>query len=136
MPHQREDVLFELADAILAVDGAAPSPTHLSLQEPHRRGWGSLYAALDRGRSDDEARRKLPAAIRSPTPKGRHPSIPWGQACGHAATLRRRDELLTQGSYYHPSHYSVDKPIGAGWAYQFVAQLNVVRESWTVLMDV
>ncbi len=51
-------------------------------------------------------------------------------------TLRRRDELLTQGSYYHPSHYSVDKPIVAGWAYEFVAQLNVVRESWTVLIDV
>jgi hypothetical protein len=29
----------------------APSPAHLSLQAPHRRGLGSLYAALDRGRA-------------------------------------------------------------------------------------
>src|SRR5215211_4756098 len=29
------------------------------LQAPHRRGLGSLYAALDRGRIDDEAPRKL-----------------------------------------------------------------------------
>src|SRR5215211_4108090 len=47
--HRRADALFELADAILSADGAAPSPAHLSLQPSHRRGWGSLYAALDRG---------------------------------------------------------------------------------------
>jgi hypothetical protein len=57
--HRRRDALFELADAILCADGAAPSLAHLSLQPSHRRGWGSLYAALDRGRIDDEALRKL-----------------------------------------------------------------------------
>ena len=57
--HRRADALFELADAILAADGAAPSPAHLSLQASHRRGWGSLYAALERGRIDEEALRKL-----------------------------------------------------------------------------
>jgi hypothetical protein len=57
--HRRRDALFELADAILSADGGAPSPAHLSLQASHRRGWGSLYAALDRGRIDDEALRKL-----------------------------------------------------------------------------
>ena len=57
--HRRRDALFELADAILSADGVAPSPAHLSLQVPHRRGWGSLYAALRRGRIDYEALRKL-----------------------------------------------------------------------------
>jgi hypothetical protein len=57
--HRRRDALFELADAILSADGAAPSPAHLSLQVPHRRGWGSLYTALWRGRLDEEALRKL-----------------------------------------------------------------------------
>src|ERR671910_285068 len=57
--HRRRDALFELADAILTADGTAPSPAHLSLKASHRRGWGSLYAALDRGRIDDEALRKL-----------------------------------------------------------------------------
>src|ERR687886_903212 len=57
--HRRSDALFELADAILSADGTAPSPAHLSLQASHRRGWGSLYAALWRGRIDDEALRKL-----------------------------------------------------------------------------
>jgi hypothetical protein len=46
--HRRGDALFELADAILTADGTAPSTAHLS-----------LHAALDRGRIDDEALRKL-----------------------------------------------------------------------------
>src|SRR5215203_1499766 len=66
--HRRKDALFELSDAMLSADGAVPSPAHLSLQQPHRRGWGSLYAALDRGRIDAEALRKLLACIRSLAP--------------------------------------------------------------------
>jgi hypothetical protein len=57
-PHRRADALFELTDAILAAD-AFPSPVHLSLQAPHRRGWGSLYAAFARGRIDVGALRGL-----------------------------------------------------------------------------
>src|SRR5215218_3400533 len=56
--HRRGDALFELADALLTAD-AVPSPVHLSLQASHRRGWGSLYAALDRGRIDVETLRRL-----------------------------------------------------------------------------
>jgi len=41
-----------------------------------------------------------------------------------------------RGFYYHPSRHSAGQPIVAGWAYQFVAQLNFVRESWTAPMDV
>jgi hypothetical protein len=57
--HPRGDALFELTDAILSADAAFPSPVHLSLQASHRRGWGSLYAALWRGRIDAEALRRL-----------------------------------------------------------------------------
>jgi hypothetical protein len=56
---RRTDALFELTDAILTADAAVPSPAHLSLQPPHRRGWGSLYAALSNGRIGEEALRKL-----------------------------------------------------------------------------
>ena len=41
-----------------------------------------------------------------------------------------------RGYYYHPSRHSAGQPIVAGWAYQFVAQLNFVRESWTAPLDV
>jgi hypothetical protein len=53
--HRWGDALFELTDAILTADSAVPSPAHLSLQVPHRRGWGSLYAALNRGAIDAES---------------------------------------------------------------------------------
>ena len=47
---RRADALFELADALLTAAGTVHSPVHLSLVPAHRRGWGSLYAALYRGR--------------------------------------------------------------------------------------
>ena len=59
--HCRADALFELTDAILTA-GVLPSPVHLSLQPYHRRGWGSLYAALSQGTMDAEALRKLLAS--------------------------------------------------------------------------
>ena len=130
---RRKDALFELTDAILTADGAAPSPVHLSLQASHRRGWGSLYAALDRGRIDDEALRKLLA---------RHPLAgAQGEVPVYAvdASVWDRCDAETspqRGYYYHPSRHSAGQPIVAGWAYQFVAQLGFARESWTALVDV
>ena len=41
-----------------------------------------------------------------------------------------------RGFYYHPSRHSAGQPIVAGWAYQFIAQLNFVRESRTAPVDV
>jgi hypothetical protein len=58
---RRSDALFELTDAILTA-GVVSSPVHLSLQPSHRRGWGSLYAALSQGNIDTEALRKLVAS--------------------------------------------------------------------------
>ena len=131
--HRRRDALFELADAILAADGTAPSPAHLSLQVPHRRGWGSLYAALWRGRIDKEALRKLLARYPLAGTEG-EPSVyavdtsVWPRCDAEASPER--------GYYYHPSRHSAGQPIVAGWAYQLVAQLNFVRESWTAPVDV
>lgn len=131
--HRRADALFELADAILAADGAVPSPVHLSLEASHRRGWGSLYAALDRGRIDAEALRGLLA---------RHPLADSGATTPvyavDTSVWDRCDAECSpeRGFYYHPSRHSAGQPIVAGWAYQFVARLNFVRESWTAPMDV
>ena len=131
--HRRSDALFELADAILSADGIAPSPAHLSLEASHRRGWGSLYAALDRGRIDDEALRKLLA---------RHPLAgaegePFVYAVDTSVWDRCDAETSPErGYYYHPSRHSSGQPIVAGWSYQFIAQLNFVRESWTAPVDV
>jgi hypothetical protein len=129
--YRRGDALFELTDAILSADAAVPSPVHLSLQASHRRGWGSLYAALGRGRIDAESLRRLLA---------RHP-LAESQTPVYAVDVSVWDRCDAEcsperGFYYHPSRHSAGQPIVAGWAYQFVAQLNFVRESWTAPVDV
>ncbi|GAA4617159.1 hypothetical protein GCM10023195_76460 [Actinoallomurus liliacearum] len=48
----RADAFFELAEAVLCADGPVRSLVELSLVGEHRRGHGSLYAALARGRLD------------------------------------------------------------------------------------
>ena len=76
--YRRADALFELTDALLSAD-SVPSPVHLSLEASHRRGWGSLYAALDRGQIDTEALRGnycLPA-IRLLEAEQQRPSTLW-----------------------------------------------------------
>jgi len=130
--HRRSDALFELTDAILTAADAVPSPVHLSLQASHRRGWGSFYAALDRGRIDAEALRKLLA--RHPLAGGGGPPV---YAVDVSVWPRCDAETSPQrGYYYHPSRHSAGQPIVAGWAYQFVARLSFVRESWTAPVDV
>src|SRR5512132_3823491 len=63
---RRADALFELGDAMLCAQ-AVPSLPHLSLEPVHRRGWGSAYAALARGRIDIERLRDLLASALPPT---------------------------------------------------------------------
>jgi hypothetical protein len=55
---RRADALFELGDALLSAE-AVPSLPHLSLEPAHQRGWGSVYAALARGRIHTERLRDL-----------------------------------------------------------------------------
>ena len=130
--HRRNDALFELTDAILSADAAAPSPVHLSLQPAHRRGWGSFYAALTRGRIDAEVLRELlvrhPLAGSGATPVYAVDTSVWPRCDAECSPER--------GYYYHPSRHSAGQPIVAGWAYQFIAQLSFVRESWTAPVDV
>ncbi len=47
-PGRRRDALFKMVDALLVAE-AMPSLPHLSLVRTHRRGWGSVYAALAAG---------------------------------------------------------------------------------------
>ena len=128
--YRRADALFELTDAILTAE-AGPSLVHLSLQPSHRRGWGSLYNALSRGRIDAQALRRLLA----------HHSLAGSETPVYAVDVSVWDRCDAEcsperGFYYHPSRHSAGQPIVAGWAYQFIAQLNFVRESWSAPMDV
>src|SRR5215211_2909389 len=128
---RRADALFELTDSILTA-GVVPSPVHLSLEASHRRGWGSLYAALSRGSINAQALRVL---------LSNHPLVGGGQPPVYAVDVSvwsRCDAEASpeRGYYYHPSRHSAGQPIVAGWAYQWIAQLGLTRDSWTAPLDV
>jgi DDE superfamily endonuclease len=125
---RRADALFELGDALLCAP-AIPSLPHLSLEPVCRRGWGSAYAALARGRIDAERLRDL--LVRS-LPAADPPVFAvdvttWPRCDAECSPCR--------GYYYHPSRHSAGQPIVAGWAFQWIAQLSFARDSWTAPVD-
>lgn len=126
---QRRDALFELTDAALTA-GQIPSLAHLSLEDAHRRGWGSLYTALSQGSVDVEAVRDELT---------HHPLANGQPIYAVDVSVWPRCDAETspeRGFYYHPSRHSNGKPIVAGWAYQWIAQLSFKRDSWTAPLDV
>ena len=127
--YRRADALFELADALLTA-GPLPSPVHLSGEPAHRRGWGSLYAALAYGRLDETGLRALLSCL--PLPGGQ----PVYAVDGSAWARCDAETSPERGYYYHPSRHSAGQPIVAGWSYQWVAQVGFARESWTAPLDV
>lgn len=125
---RRQDALFELGDALLTA-GPVLSPAHLSLEAVHRRGWGSVYAALAQGKLDATALQTLLACHPlSATPPIDAVDVSVWPRCDAEASPDR-------GYYYHPSRHSAGQPIVAGWAYQWVAQLALTRDSWTAPVD-
>jgi hypothetical protein len=126
---QRSDALFELADAAIT-SGPVPSLAHLSLEDIHRRGWGSLYAALSQGKIDYDALRS--ELVRHPLTDGQAiyavDTSVWPRCDAETSPDR--------GFYYHPSRHSNGKPIVPGWSYQWIAGLSFQRDSWTAPVDV
>jgi hypothetical protein len=125
---RRADALFQLSDALLCAP-AFPSLPHLSLEPVHRRGWGSVYAALACGRIDVERLRDLLAS-----------HLPVADPLVFAVdvtTWPRCDAECSpeRGYYYHPSRHSAGRPIIAGWAYQCIAHVNFAHDSWTAPVD-
>lgn len=128
---RRADALFELADTLVTGQAvAAGPPPHLSLEPAFRRGWGSTYGALRRGRIDEAAVRDLLAATRP---------ADWPAVFAvDASSWARCDAECSpeRGYYHHPSRHSNGQPIVAGWNYSWIAQLDWDADSWTAPVDV
>jgi hypothetical protein len=125
----RRDALLELLDAATVV-GLVPSLVHLSLAALHRRGWGSLYAALAEGRLDEPALREL---------VGGYPLDDGQPVYALDTSVWPRDDAETspeRGYYFSPSRQSAGQPIVTGWAYAWLAQLSFTHDSWTAPLDV
>src|SRR4030095_15865482 len=61
----RADALFELGDALLCAEAFSSLP-HLSLEPAHGRGGGGVYAALARGRIDEDRLRDVLVRVLPP----------------------------------------------------------------------
>jgi hypothetical protein len=126
---RRSDALVDLADALLSAPGPVASLPQLSLEPAHRRGWGSLYAALACGRIDAGRLRDLLAGCLPPAdPLVFAVDVTTWPRCDAECSPER-------GLYYHPSRHSAGQPIVAGWAFQWVCQLGFARDSWTAPVD-
>lgn len=126
---QRSDALFEILDTALT-SGPVSSLAHLSLETTHRRGWGSLYAALANGKINVQALRELLADYRfaSDSPIYAVDTSVWPRCDAKTSPDR--------GWYYHSSNHVSGHPVVSGWTYQFIVQLNLCRDSWTNPLDV
>src|SRR3954470_11277639 len=125
---RRRDALFELVDGLLAAE-SMPSLPHLSLPPVHRRGWGSVYAALAVGEVHADRIAELLAA--------RTPQVAAPVFAVDASTWARCDAECSpgRGFYYSPTRHSAGQPIVAGWCHSWIAQLGVDRDSWTAPVD-
>ena len=104
------DALFELADALLETEAPVGSVPSLSLEPVFRRGHGSLYKALARGRVDADRLRGALAAVRPPE---------WPAVFAVDASTWPRCDAETspeRGFYYSASRHSAGQPIVAGAA--------------------
>ncbi|MEV0580841.1 NF041680 family putative transposase [Streptomyces sp. NPDC050392] len=128
----RRDALFELADAVLCTDGPVKTLVDLALAPEHRRGHGSLYGALNRGRLD--VGRLRTALARLPLPRAADGRLvlavdvsPWLRP--DAGTCADRSFCHTYGRG-GAKHQMIP-----GWPYSFVVALEAGRTSWTAVLD-
>ena len=123
------DALFELCDAMLCAPGPVASVPALSLEPVFRRSHGSLYKALANGGIDTDWLRRALVAHRPET---------WPLVFAvDASTWARCDAECSpeRGFHYSASRHSAGQPIVAGWAYQWISQLDWAHDSWTAPLD-
>jgi hypothetical protein len=128
----RADALFELADAVLCVDGPVRSLAGLSLVPEHRRGHGALYDGINCGRVDIARLRNLVAAQRLPKAADGRVVLavdvsPWLRPDANTAPERSFCHTYGRGKNQHL--------MIPGWPYSVVAALETGRTSWTALLD-
>src|SRR3954467_3605733 len=129
----RSDALFELTDAVLCGDTPVRSLVELSLAGEHRRGHGSLYAALNRGRIDIDRLRT--ALVSVPVPRAADGRIVlavdvtcWLRPEAHTSPQRMLCHTYGRGK---DTHMMIP-----GWPYSLVTALETGRSSWTAPLDV
>jgi hypothetical protein len=128
----RADALFELADAVLCADGPVRSLVELSLVGEHRRGHGSLYAALERGRLEVEGLRSALTCVALPRAADGRLVLAVDVTCWLRPDAHTCPERILCHTYGRGKDQHIMIP---GWPYSFVVALETGRSSWTAPLD-
>ena len=129
---RRADALFELTDAVLCCDGPVRCLVETSLAGEHRRGHGSLYAAVNHGRVDIARLRRALASL--PLPKAADGRLVL--AVDITSWLRPEAHTSPQRILCHTYGRGKDTHIMVpGWPYSVVCALETGRHSWTAPLD-
>jgi hypothetical protein len=128
----RRDALFELLDAVLTAP-TLETPAHLSLAPSCRRGWGSLYDALNAGSMDLARLERLVASSSFCSPV---PPTTWYAVDASVWPRCDAETSAERGYYHHPYRHSHGQPIVAGWNYSWLVQVPHRCSSWTAPLRV
>lgn len=129
---RRADALFELCDAVLCTDGPVRSIAELSLTGEHRRGHGSGYAALARGRLDIERIRTALTAVRLPRAADGRLVLAVDITCWLRPEAHTSPGRILCHTYGRGKDQHVMVP---GWPYSVIVALETGRSSWTAPLD-
>ncbi|SDN20536.1 DDE superfamily endonuclease [Actinacidiphila guanduensis] len=128
----RADALFELTDAVLCTDGPVRSLVDLAPAPEHRRGHGSPYAGLNRGRVDVARLWRVLAEV--PLPRAADGQLvlaadvsPWLRPDAGTVPDRLFCHTYGRGSAKHQ--------MMPGWPYSVVVALETGRTSWSAFLD-
>jgi hypothetical protein len=128
----RADALFELADAVLCVDGPVVSLPELSLTAVHRRGHGAMYDALASGRIDPARLTMVLAGLPLPRRGGQLVVAidvsPWPRPDAECSPQRLH--------CHRPCRCDGVRQTIPGWPYSVAAALGTGRSSWTAPLDI
>jgi hypothetical protein len=132
------DALFELTDALAGAGGPIRSLAQLMFEPVSRRGWGSLYQAVQHGRVDvGAARRLLAGQVRLPQAGPLVFAIDISKY--PRPDTRYVPDVGMQYAAERDGHGGV--PAVPGWAMQWVAQVGLDGDapgpsSWCLPVDV
>lgn len=126
------DALFETLDALLARPDRPQSLVHLSLEPVSRRGHGSLYDGLAKGRIDTHTLAEVLAGTIDPAQ-----GLVFALDCSH---YPRPDAVTSPG---RTVNYDAAKdkprtggaPVTTGWWYSVIAQTGTTNSSWATPLD-
>ncbi len=129
---RRADGLFELADALVCAGGRVGSLPGLSLEPEFRRGHGSVYAALARGRVDET---RLRALLLEVAVAGRAGMV-W--FAGDVSNWARPEAGCSpQRLMVHDksARTAAGHPVTPGWPFAVLTALEWGPASWTAPVD-